>query len=800
MKIKNNITEKKLTKSELEVREKVIKDLKKNKSSLVKRYGKDAEAVMYGRATNIAKKMAESENKNRIKELVKKSLMKEDEVTQDKDHKITQEGNLWVLVYKNKNKTFKHHFGSKKEAEEFWNNNKNSDNSMKFEEGKKEDVTGDGKIDSKDYLAKRDIAIQKAKSKMNEADMFGEFEVGDIVKYKDKDHEVTRIEPDRIYIRPTGTSMIGKLNHFWVKREDLNEKATKVKPNMNEDLDLGHEDNEPHMIKGDLYRIGKYAMELYAMAEKLEETGQEIDFPSWWQAMITDASTKMVKAKHYLDFELKEPAIDAVVGKLTGKKPPMMESAYDYVKTPKEYITLQLSDFFRVPKTNLMSFNLDGTDDIEALTQALNSTSTQGTERYLKSSIKSAQDHFNVTEGFLDRMKASVKGAVAGVGQAAKNIGSAVKGDSSQFKSVSNTANMAKLGQKVKTFGKEIDDVINDINKLFPKEKLDKDPELKGKIEKYLATLNQTKTLNTAISSVDENMFTGRNNMNRGSSYSDYSSDSDISIDILASKIAKALKNPENQDEDDQNNIKQARKALNLGDIEIAGKIIKPYITEKRAKQLKEYTVNDFRYITPGSGRPKIDPALFAKLMPKSAKTCKEAEARIKMYNGSTMFVHSQYFVVTPNGNMPNKPKYEIHQSQYYNNDYNAPANLKGQDVNVTFLTIFDVTNGEVELGVCYVDTKVFLDEYKVVFELLKRVSEDIRQNSPGELDGEYEGKPQKIQGADIYDTLKDILDISNSENDFIRKITDSLTDETSSLSKSTEKKLRNWYKKNVTN
>jgi hypothetical protein len=51
-----------------------------------------------------------------------------------------------------------------------------------------------------------------------------------------------------------------------------------------------------------------------------------------------------------------------------------------------------------------------------------------------------------------------------------------------------------------------------------------------------------------------------------------------------------------------------------------------------------------------------------------------------------------------------------------------------------------------------------------------------------------------------IYDTLKDILDISNSENDFIRKMTDSLTDETSVLSKSSEEKLRNWYKKNVTN
>jgi len=74
MKTKSKIEEKKLTKAELETREKVIKDLKKNKSALVKRYGKDAEKVMYGRATNIILKQREQENKRRIKELVKQTL------------------------------------------------------------------------------------------------------------------------------------------------------------------------------------------------------------------------------------------------------------------------------------------------------------------------------------------------------------------------------------------------------------------------------------------------------------------------------------------------------------------------------------------------------------------------------------------------------------------------------------------------------------------------------------------------------------------------------------------------------
>jgi hypothetical protein len=53
-------------------------------------------------------------------------------------------------------------------------------------------------------------------------------------------------------------------------------------------------------------------MELYKMVDQFEGQG-EVDFPAWWQAMITDAASKMVKAKHYLDFELKEPTLDTML-------------------------------------------------------------------------------------------------------------------------------------------------------------------------------------------------------------------------------------------------------------------------------------------------------------------------------------------------------------------------------------------------------------------------------------------------------------------------------------------------------
>lgn len=180
------INEASLTKAELAKREDIIKSMKGNKRKLVQKYGADAEKVMYGRATNIAKKVAENTMEtDKLKEAVKAALMNPE----------------------------------------------------------KADLNKDGKLSS--YEEKRGRAIEKSMQK--------------------------------------------------------------------EDLDLGHEDNEPHMVKADLYKIGKYAMELYQMVDQFEGQG-EVDFPAWWQSKITNAASMISSAKHYLEFELKEPEIDAMVG------------------------------------------------------------------------------------------------------------------------------------------------------------------------------------------------------------------------------------------------------------------------------------------------------------------------------------------------------------------------------------------------------------------------------------------------------------------------------------------------------
>jgi hypothetical protein len=66
--------ERKLTERELNRRTEAVQGLLSNKRTLVKKYGKDAEKVMYGIATKQAKSKVEDMNKDKIKELIQHAL------------------------------------------------------------------------------------------------------------------------------------------------------------------------------------------------------------------------------------------------------------------------------------------------------------------------------------------------------------------------------------------------------------------------------------------------------------------------------------------------------------------------------------------------------------------------------------------------------------------------------------------------------------------------------------------------------------------------------------------------------
>jgi hypothetical protein len=73
----------------------------------------------------------------------------------------------------------------------------------------------------------------------------------------------------------------------------------KLKNLLYEDLDLGHTDNEPKMLKSDLEYIKQYATELIDLIDKLDPS-IEIDFPHWWQSRIIQSKELLNGANDYI--------------------------------------------------------------------------------------------------------------------------------------------------------------------------------------------------------------------------------------------------------------------------------------------------------------------------------------------------------------------------------------------------------------------------------------------------------------------------------------------------------------------
>ncbi len=338
--------ERKLTKSELKKREDIVMDMKKNKRELTKRYGKDAEAVMYGRATRLAKQKSESMNPDKIREMIKSSLKNPKKADLNKDGKLSSyeekrgaaieksmkemEMNDPILVKMRAAaaKDEKPDFG--KEYGEAVQKAYNSSNLAKLNFLRKErtqlmrdmeqEAEPEGGPIADEYGAKlnridKAIAKLSGRKEMTYDQAIAEATRQDLGMSSSVSKRRAKSElmnPSNDGSKVYGLDKDGK--RVELKSVDDLDKFMKFEldADLNEDIDLGHQDNEPGMIKAQLYHIGSYAMELYKMMDDLEDMG-EVDFPSWWQSKITTAENMIAGAKHYLEFELKEPAIDAFV-------------------------------------------------------------------------------------------------------------------------------------------------------------------------------------------------------------------------------------------------------------------------------------------------------------------------------------------------------------------------------------------------------------------------------------------------------------------------------------------------------
>ncbi len=83
------LNERKLTENELEQRRIALKGLLKNKRALVKKYGAEAEKVMYGIATKQAKKKTESMNLENLKSMIQDALQNPKAADLNKDGKLS---------------------------------------------------------------------------------------------------------------------------------------------------------------------------------------------------------------------------------------------------------------------------------------------------------------------------------------------------------------------------------------------------------------------------------------------------------------------------------------------------------------------------------------------------------------------------------------------------------------------------------------------------------------------------------------------------------------------------------------
>ena len=290
------LNERKLTERELDKRAEAIQGLLSNKRTLVKKYGKDAEKVMYGIATKQAKSKVEGMNKDKIKELIQLALQNEDTSTIDtgfsgradygeEDKALGQEDELEM-----KGLEEGHGLGQKDlDTLESLRN--------QIEQGILDKKNRIKFVKVLDFLIKSNILQDKTKDlSIKEGHDYGFDQFTAIIDNRAK--QAGRSPKEE------AEDLIDDLKlHYGIDA---------FYESLKEDLDVGHQDNEPHMLKKELARAGQMIQMLYRAVDNYDGQG-EVDFPQWWQAKIIKANTMLDSAFDYLDGEEMVAKIDAMI-------------------------------------------------------------------------------------------------------------------------------------------------------------------------------------------------------------------------------------------------------------------------------------------------------------------------------------------------------------------------------------------------------------------------------------------------------------------------------------------------------
>ena len=383
------LNERKLTKNELDQRDIALKGLVKNKRSLVKKYGKDAEKVMYGIATKQAKQKQEAMNLENLKSMIEAALANPDKADLNKDGKLSdyeekrgaaiekaigikeveeewpkevlsRHGDIIFRLVKVMPDRAKYELIDKKTSKTWESggrvyNNVNqlkadAENTIMPQGGTQSTYLGEAEQDVIDTVT-LDVPLfirLLEYAKEEAADDMDLHELATKTIALSKQRGILSMEDYDTLIPPTDQideNVDDMAKVYWMQQlkqgkidklpadpkaaflkqmmdDEIQDDIRKYRQErgLEEDLDVGHQDDEPHMLKSELVRASKMIQMLYQKIDKYDNMPGEVDFPQWWQAKIIKANDYLDSAFDYIDGEEKVAQIDAIMGTMMEEK------------------------------------------------------------------------------------------------------------------------------------------------------------------------------------------------------------------------------------------------------------------------------------------------------------------------------------------------------------------------------------------------------------------------------------------------------------------------------------------------